>query len=124
MNVNTLDANRRGLTRRQLLGLATLTTAGLAAASVGVPEAKAAPKPGAQYEPLEDFKHDEGEDHYELRPGVLKDLERIKWHLWHGNVFQALKELQGLEMDLDAAAFETKDEHAQKLLRGVEDLHT
>jgi len=26
----------------------------------------------------------EGEDQYELRPGVLKDLERIKWYLWHG----------------------------------------
>jgi hypothetical protein len=35
-----------------------------------------------------------------------------------------LKELQGLEMDLDAAGFETKDVHAQKLLKGVEDLHT
>ena len=66
----------------------------------------------------------EGEDQYELRPGVLKDLERIKWYLWHGNVFQALNELQSLEMDLDAAAFESKDENAQKLLKGVEDLHT
>jgi hypothetical protein len=28
------------------------------------------------------------------------------------------------KMDLDAAAFETKDENAQKLLKGVEDLHT
>jgi hypothetical protein len=37
---------------------------------------------------------------------VFKDLERIKWYLWHGNVFQALNELQSLEMDLDAAAFE------------------
>src|SRR5258707_4175458 len=46
------------LTRRQLLGLATLTTAGLAAASVGVPEAKAVPKAGEEHEPLEDFKHD------------------------------------------------------------------
>ena len=27
-------------------------------------------------------------------------------------------------MELDAAAFETKDENVQKLLRGVEDLHT
>jgi hypothetical protein len=27
-------------------------------------------------------------------------------------------------MDLDAAAFGIKDEHAQKLLKGVEDLHT
>ena len=50
MKANNDDC--RGLTRRQLLGLATLTSAGLAAASVGVPEAKAAPKPGEQHEPL------------------------------------------------------------------------
>jgi hypothetical protein len=66
----------------------------------------------------------EGEDQYELRPGVLKGLERVKGYLWHGNVFQALKELQALEMDLDAVAFETKDDNAQKLLKGIEDLHT
>jgi hypothetical protein len=66
----------------------------------------------------------EGEDSYELRPGVLKGLERVKCYLWHGNVFQALQELQGLEMDLDAAAFETQDERAQKLLKGAEELHT
>ena len=50
----------------------------------------------------------EGEDQYELRTGMIKDLERIKWYLWHGNVFQALNELQGLEMDLEAVAFESK----------------
>jgi hypothetical protein len=66
----------------------------------------------------------EGEDQYELRTGVFKDLERIKWYLWHGNVFQALNELQSLEMDLDAAAFESKDESSQKLLKGIEELHT
>src|SRR5690242_14845734 len=66
----------------------------------------------------------EGEEQYELRSEVLKDLERIKWYLWHGNVFQALKELQGLEMNLDAAAFQSKDDNARKLLRGVEELHT
>jgi hypothetical protein len=43
MKTNTLDNDRRGLSRRQLLSLATLTSAGLAAASVGVPETKAAP---------------------------------------------------------------------------------
>jgi hypothetical protein len=32
----------------------------------------------------------EGEDQYELRTGVIKDLERIKRYLWHGDVFQAL----------------------------------
>jgi len=66
----------------------------------------------------------EGEDQYGLRTCVIKDLERIKWYLWHGNVFQALNELQSLEMDLDAAAFESKNENSQKLLKGVEELHT
>src|SRR5258708_8239497 len=60
LNMKDTPPNRdqSRLTRRQLLGLATLTTAGLAAASVGVPEAKAVPKAGEEHEPLEDFKHD------------------------------------------------------------------
>ena len=53
-----------------------------------------------------------------------KDLESLKWYLWHGNVFQALKKLEGLEMDVEGAAFETKDETARKLLKGIEELHT
>jgi hypothetical protein len=66
----------------------------------------------------------EGDDQYEFRPGVLTDLESIKWYLWHGNVFQALDQLQGLEMDVGSAAFETKNEPARKLLKGIEELHT
>jgi hypothetical protein len=66
----------------------------------------------------------EGEDQYELRGGVLKHLESIKWYLWHGNTFQALDKLQGLEMDVESAVFETNDETARKLLKGIEDLHT
>ena len=66
----------------------------------------------------------EGEEQYELRPKVLQQLESIKWYLWHGNVFQALNKLQDLEMDLEAAAFESEDESTRKLLEGVEELHT
>ncbi len=66
----------------------------------------------------------EGEDQYELRPGVLKDLKSLKWYLWHGNVFQALKMTEGLEMDLDGAALESKDETVRKLLKWIGDLHT
>jgi len=62
--------------------------------------------------------------HADLFDPSYQDLPGIKWFLWHGNVFQALNELQSLEIDLDAAAFESKDENAQKLLKGVEDLHT
>ena len=39
-------------------------------------------------------------------------------------MFQAVKKWQGLEMDLDGAAFEPKDETARKLLKGIEELHT
>jgi hypothetical protein len=35
-----------------------------------------------------------------------------------------LNELQSLEIDLDAAAFESKDENSQRLLKGIEELHT
>ena len=74
MKVNPSDEDRRGLSRRQLLGLATLTTAGLAAASVGVPEARGAPTPGASYEPLEDFKHDlEGSEGWVGAGGSAKE---------------------------------------------------
>jgi hypothetical protein len=56
---------------------------------------------------------------------LIRGLSPLReWYLWHGNVFQALNELQSLEMDLDAAAFESKNENSQKLLKGVEELHT
>jgi hypothetical protein len=69
-------------------------------------------------------QHKQG--HFEVITGksipVLDALESIKWYLWHGNVFQALQHLEDLEMDL--AAFESKDESAGKLLKAVEELHT
>jgi hypothetical protein len=66
----------------------------------------------------------DGDDKYVWRPRVLADLESLKWYLWHGNVFQGLNELQGLEMDLEAATFDTQDEAARKLLKGIKELHT
>jgi oxalate decarboxylase len=74
MKVNPLDDDRPGLSRHQLIGLGTLTGAGLAAASVGVAETKAAPKPGEQHEPLEDFKHDlEGSEGWVGEGGSAKE---------------------------------------------------
>ena len=55
---------------------------------------------------------------------MRKDLESLKWYLWHGHVFQALPTLDGLQMDVESAAFETKDETARKLLKQIEELHT
>ena len=61
---------------------------------------------------------------YDLRQPVLDALESIKWYLWHGNVFQALQHLEDLEMDLDLAALESRDERAGKLLKAVAEFHT
>jgi hypothetical protein len=66
---------------------------------------------------------DEEED-YPLRDPVVRNLERLKWYLWHGNVFKALQVVQSVEMDLDAAV--ANDSHAtvRKLLKAVEEFHT
>lgn len=32
---------------------------------------------------------------------LTADLERVKWYLWHGNVFRTLQMLDGLLLDLD-----------------------
>jgi hypothetical protein len=66
----------------------------------------------------------EGEDEEPLRSEVLKTLESIKWYLWHGNVFQALRHLQFVEMDLEGVAFESQEETTRKLLKAVEEFST
>src|SRR5712691_8370069 len=45
-----------------------------------------------------------------LRDEVLRQLERTKWFLWHGNVFQALKVLNTIHLDLELASWE-RDDH-------------
>jgi hypothetical protein len=32
---------------------------------------------------------------------IGKTLERLKWYIWHGNVYQALKKIEYLEWDLE-----------------------
>ena len=65
-----------------------------------------------------------GEEQYELRPQVEQQLESIKWYLWHGHAFQALNQLESLERDWEAAAYESKHDHTRKLRKGVGELHT
>jgi len=72
---------------------------------------------------LPDRTQDEEED-YPLRDPVLRELERLKWFLWHGNVYKALQVVQVVEMDLDAAVATSRDHTARKLLKAVEEFHT
>jgi hypothetical protein len=47
---------------------------------------------------------------------IAKELERLKWFLWHGNVFRALQVIGDLEMDLHA---EGADPAHRKLRKAV-----
>ena len=52
---------------------------------------------------------------------VDKQLESLKWHLWHGNVYRALQLIEDLEWDLDSPA--ERSERAKKLLQAVSEFH-
>lgn len=61
----------------------------------------------------------DGEGTYPLRDPVVRNSARLKWYLWHGNVFKALQVVPCVEMDLDAAMANDGDRIAQKLLKAV-----
>src|SRR4051794_12643690 len=48
-------------------------------------------------------------------------LERLKWHLWHGNVYRALQITEDLEGDLESR--DEGSERAKKLLKAVREFH-
>jgi hypothetical protein len=72
---------------------------------------------------LPDQTRDEETD-YPLRDPVVRNLERLKWYLWHGNVYKALQVVQFIEMDLDAAVATSGHATARKLLKAMEEFHT
>ncbi len=55
-------------------------------------------------------------DNPELVTEVTEGLKRLKWFLWHGNVFRALQTVEDLEVNLDVE--DATAEHC-KLLRAV-----
>jgi hypothetical protein len=52
------------------------------------------------------------------------DLERVKWYLWHGNVFRALQVLDKIQFDLDTIEDESGEmEKVAKLAKAVREFH-
>jgi hypothetical protein len=51
----------------------------------------------------------------------LKQLEQIKWFLWHGNTFHALQTVSWLQMDIDA---DEPTERHKKLLSKLDEFDT
>jgi hypothetical protein len=71
----------------------------------------------------DDEDDQDGEDGWEDELGVVvtrtdveRELERLKWFLWHGNVFRALQLVGELELDLDV---EWASAGQRKLLKAV-----
>ncbi len=61
----------------------------------------------------------------ELHTDILKELERIKWYLWHGNVFRALQLLKDLVDDLEVEVFNGNEQRqVKKLLKMVQEFET
>jgi hypothetical protein len=48
-------------------------------------------------------------------------LERVKWYLWHGNVFRALQMLEGAQCELEALDEEVRA--SRKLAKSVAEFH-
>ena len=71
---------------------------------------------------LPEKSRDEEQD-YPLRDPVVRELERLKWFLWHGNVYKALQVVQSIEMDLDTAVANNGDGTARKLSKAVAEFH-
>jgi hypothetical protein len=67
--------------------------------------------------------HDE-EETYTLRDPVVQQLERLKWSLWHGNLYKAFHKIAALVMDLDVAVTITGYGTTRKLLKGIEEFRT
>ena len=51
-----------------------------------------------------------------LASEIAGELERLKWFLWHGNLFRALQVVEDLEMDLDT---EDAGPEQRKLLKAI-----
>jgi len=49
------------------------------------------------------------------------ELERVKWYLWHGNVFRALQVLEGVQWELEDLDDEVRA--SRKLARAVAEFH-
>lgn len=64
---------------------------------------------------------DEPEACVPTREEVERQLERLKWYLWHGNVFRALQVGEYLEEDLDLPG--EKNGPIQKMLRALREFN-
>ena len=56
--------------------------------------------------------------------GVEDNLERVKWYLWHGNVFMALQVLDDIECDFQCLDDKQVTDKVNKFERTLSEFHT
>jgi hypothetical protein len=88
----------------------------------GIPEASHVPAKASASDG-EDEDEDELEEEIASRTPqeVGEQLERVKWYLWHGNVFKALQQLRWLEDDV--ASLAEQSAAGKKLAKAVREFH-
>jgi hypothetical protein len=64
----------------------------------------------------------EAGEEWSLRPEAESTLESLKWYLWHGNVFQALEEIDDLRMLLEGQ--DRPAESVRKLTKALDEFQT
>ena len=87
-----------------------------------LPAARAGPSVSSA-DTIADLADEEAENAEEEEPAFVvtraeatRELERLKWFLWHGNVFRALQLVRELEIDLDV---EWASAEQRRLLKAV-----
>jgi hypothetical protein len=63
-----------------------------------------------------------GSEESESRVSALKQLESLKWYLWHGNVYKALQRIEDLETDLEGEVI--TGESSEKLRTALQEFQT
>ena len=51
------------------------------------------------------------------RSDITEQLDRLKWALWHGNVYKTLRKIEYLEMDLEAREERPEQRKLRKAVR-------
>ena len=63
----------------------------------------------------------EADDRPNVRAEIEKELECLKWNLWHGNAHKAIQIVEDLEVALD---LEENNQEQRKLLKAVREFWT
>ncbi len=81
------------------------------------------PKTAEVDEAEEEVDEEEEEIKYPAAVELQKELERVKWYLWHGNAYKALKVLEDLDFDLEVSELEVdkKSMTYRKVLKAIQE---